>query len=626
MANWISSKLKVAESILQQIDQQAAESLGKNDGSASPADAVPEEIPKKTGQSRPIKYQLPKKTSPPSHPPGVAAQASALSSSSVAKALEADEDWTEILSSADPIISPRRTVPRVGNRRAVALPSPIDRGARSGSGGFVKLSGRSDVAARGEASADDAPGDGERPSRRSSSFLDLTKELFKQEFQEGDGDQSQSRGSDVDSRISNVKNNTEAGGGSHSRNIEVIPSSGAHGESRSSSVSDEESSDSVSTSGSDDEIRSRREERRRKKEQILAEKIAAVAAKFIRERENIVARLEGEKQSLEKILEEREKKQAQEASELQTSMIQIMEAVEREKQKHNSTMMEAIARLAELETVNAELATSLATAQITLERGVTRVGELRQQVELKEVAIEEYKRNILKIQQNSPSLDEAISLRNSQIKQEILDAEYSFICDKLSKLKDKAKMLEGNLDMMQRDVMHPSDVEIELKKRLDQLTDRLIQKQTQVESLSSEKATLVLRIETVSRLLEENGLPQQSNDLTQNSDAIGSFEKVDIESGIWQRSSSSFQTAIIRDKIKAGQRQLGSILRQFDIVLSIGAVYLRRNQKAQVLALIYLLCLHFWVFFVLNSNSHISDGTKSGAVFSLETINNTSNP
>lgn len=133
-------------------------------------------------------------------------------------------------------------------------------------------------------------------------------------------------------------------------------------------------------------------------------------------------------------------------------------------------------------------------------------------------------------------------------------------------------------------------------------------------------------LQTVSRLLEENGLPQQSNDLTQNSDGIGSFEKVDIESGIWQRSSSSFQTAIIRHKIKAGQRQLGSILRQFDIVLSIGAVYLRRNQKAQVLALIYLLCLHFWVFFVLNSNSHISDGTKSGAVFSLETINNTSNP
>ncbi|KAG6501086.1 hypothetical protein ZIOFF_040954 [Zingiber officinale] len=190
----------------------------------------------------------------------------------------------------------------------------------------------------------------------------------------------------------------------------------------------------------------------------------------------------------------------------------------------------------------------------------------------------------------------------------------------------KAKMLEENVEMMRRGITRPTEIEIELKKRLEQLTDRLIQKQSQVESLSSEKATLVLRIETVSRLLDEDELPLQSTDLAQNSDATGSFEMADIESGIWRPSSSSFQPVIIRDKIRAGRRQLGSVLQQLDLVFSIGMVYLRRNQKAQVLAFLYLLCLHFWVFFILNSSSHISDGTKSGAVFSLETINNTSNP
>ncbi|KAG6497116.1 hypothetical protein ZIOFF_045004 [Zingiber officinale] len=190
----------------------------------------------------------------------------------------------------------------------------------------------------------------------------------------------------------------------------------------------------------------------------------------------------------------------------------------------------------------------------------------------------------------------------------------------------KAKMLEENVEMMRRGITRPTEIEIELKKRLEQLTDRLIQKQLQVESLSSEKATLVLRIETVSRLLDEDELPLQSTDLAQISDATGSFEMADIESGKWRPSNSSFQPVIIRDKIRAGQRQLGSVLRQLDIVFSIGMVYLRRNQKAQLLAFLYLLCLHFWVFFILNSSSHISDGTKSGAVFSLETINNTSNP
>ncbi|XP_042398178.1 golgin candidate 2-like [Zingiber officinale] len=625
MANWISSKLKVAESILQQIDQQAAESLGKGDGSALPTGAVPEEISQKADQSRPLKYQLPKKASPPWHSPGVAAQVSAPPSPSVTRPSAADEDWTEILSSSDPVNSPLGTTLGGGSRKAAALPSSVDRGARKGSGGFVKPTGKAEVADRGESVADNAPGDGDRPSRRSSSLLDLTKELFKQEFHGGAGDHSPSRSSDADSKILNVKKSAETGDGSNSKNMDVRPS-GAHVQSRSSSESAEESSDSVSTSDSDEEIRLKREERRRKKEQMLAEKMAAVAAEAIRERENIVARLEGEKQSLEKILEEREKKQAQEASELQMSMFQTMEAVEREKRKHNSTMMEAITLLAELETVNAELATSLATAQITLEREVTKVGELRQQVELKEVAIEEHRRSILKIQQNSPSLDEAVSLQNSQIKQEILDAEYSFVCEKLSKLKDKAKMLEENVEMMRRGITRPTEIEIELKKRLEQLTDRLIQKQLQVESLSSEKATLVLRIETVSRLLDEDELPLQSTDLAQISDATGSFEMADIESGKWRPSNSSFQPVIIRDKIRAGQRQLGSVLRQLDIVFSIGMVYLRRNQKAQLLAFLYLLCLHFWVFFILNSSSHISDGTKSGAVFSLETINNTSNP
>lgn len=80
------------------------------------------------------------------------------------------------------------------------------------------------------------------------------------------------------------------------------------------SASDEQSvsdSDSSSSSESENE-RKRREEREKRREQIRAEKAAAKAVEAIKERENVVARLEGEKQSLEKILEERAKQQAQE--------------------------------------------------------------------------------------------------------------------------------------------------------------------------------------------------------------------------------------------------------------------------------------------------------------------------
>lgn len=71
-------------------------------------------------------------------------------------------------------------------------------------------------------------------------------------------------------------------------------------------------SDSDSGSSSDSESEREKEERRKQREKILAEKAAAKAVEAIKERENTVARLEGEKQSLEKILEVQVKQQAQE--------------------------------------------------------------------------------------------------------------------------------------------------------------------------------------------------------------------------------------------------------------------------------------------------------------------------
>ena len=72
-------------------------------------------------------------------------------------------------------------------------------------------------------------------------------------------------------------------------------------------------SDSESASSSDSEYEREREiERRKRREKILAEKSAALAAQAIKERENLVARLEGERESLQKVVEERQKQQAQE--------------------------------------------------------------------------------------------------------------------------------------------------------------------------------------------------------------------------------------------------------------------------------------------------------------------------
>ncbi|XP_058195650.1 golgin candidate 2 [Rhododendron vialii] len=372
-----------------------------------------------------------------------------------------------------------------------------------------------------------------------------------------------------------------------------------------SSLSDGGSaSETDSTSTSDSEIEREKEERRRRKAQILAEKAAAKALEAIKERENMVARLEGEKQSLEKILEERANQQAQEASELQNSMMETMEAVELEKQKHNSTRMEALGRMAKLEIANADLACSLAAAQWKVEVEMNQLAELRLQVEVKEATHEELRRKISVAHDTGNQL---VASKGIEFEREILESEISFVIEKIGRLQEKAKTLESNIEMTRQELENPTEVEVELRRRLGQLTDHLIQKQAQVEALSSEKATYVLRIEAVSRLLDENK---------------STLNAVDVESGIWEFSNSKLRP-LFEERIQSGRKHFGSLVQQLDSIFCAGAIFLRRNSTARLWSLVYLVCLHFWVVYILLSHSPVSEEARSGAVFSLESINNT---
>uniref|UniRef100_A0ACD5V2T8 Uncharacterized protein n=1 Tax=Avena sativa TaxID=4498 RepID=A0ACD5V2T8_AVESA len=496
MAGWISSKLKAAETLLHQIDQQAADTLGKS-SSASDLTAL-----QQPSSSALLDSPAPRRPPPATPPPSLGLRLAA-------------------------------------KRHSQPPPPPPSAPRRSAS-------------AAADLSAQDRPGGGP------AGAVEVKAEEDRRDREEEEKGAPSESGSDDDSD------------GSGSQDSE--------------------------------EERRREEERSRRR----AERLAAMAARAIAEREEAVARLEGEKNSLEKLLAMREKEQAQEASELQTSMIETMEATEIEKQRHHSTRMEALVRLAELEVTNAELAKSLAREQWNLEVQVDQVAHLREEVDLKTFAQDKYKRKIAKIQKTSaPLVDEIESLRRLKLEEEIIDAEYTQTCDRIVSLKDKARKIEENIELTRRDMVQPTEVEIELKKRLDQLTDRLIQKQMQVESLSSEKSTLVLRMEAVSRSLDSN--------------TASSSSSIDIETGTWQHSYSSPR---LRDRIRTGQEHLGSAIRQLDSIFSAGHIFLRRNPKAQVGALVYVVFLHIWVLYILSSHPAVPD-TRSGATFSLESINKT---
>ncbi|XP_019433699.1 PREDICTED: golgin candidate 2-like isoform X1 [Lupinus angustifolius] len=679
MANWISSKLKVAENLLHQIDQQAAESLRKNENLRSDELSI-DYAPAKPGSSVSLKNQLKKKTADNNndyrgklhsdHNFNVLKTTVPTSPKSKPTPTLTDADWTELLSSpnqsfgtrGDPNhgngVSGTRGLSRNYSRKqksssSVSLVSDVKRNPKSGSRSLQRLNSVKEVKLSGKGSSDDgkdsistSSGSTERISNVESEtdargsvdkLVDETNDKGNEENdfsysyrecspQEDLQEENRSLGAEtmpvsVVDKVHEAKMSGDVGHGqlrsSISRNElnAVSRNSTSNGLRRVSSMASDGSpvSDSDSGSTSDSESEHEREERRKKRERVLAEKAAAKAINAIKERENMVAKLEGEKQSLEKILEERAKQQAQEASQLQSTMMETMEAVELEKQKHNNTRMEILTRLAKLETANADLARSLAAVQSNLEVKVKQVAELRQHIASKELVLDELRRSIKDPQQTGAS---QLASKGVELEREILEAEHSLVDDKVAQLQEKARKLEADIEITRKEIAEPTEVEAELKRRLHQLTDHLIQKQAKVESLSSEKASLMFRVEAVSRLLEENISAYSATDMNTVSSSS------DLESGLWELSNSKLKP-MLKARFHSGKRQLGSLLVQLDYIFMTGAVFLKRNPMAKLWALIYLVCLHLWVVYILMSHSGPSNEGRSGAVISLENINNT---
>ncbi|XP_071901758.1 golgin candidate 2-like [Coffea arabica] len=689
MAGWISSRLKVAEDFLHQIDQQAAESLKKNEKRRSDEE-LGLDTSKKPSEIKPLlKDQLKKKSvenidnlnvisssssnygvsnssgSYSREKEGVVLGNKKISSSKANQTNLTDSDWTELLSvpSKKEVLGGSRSSNGVSGLRrerrdgrkqgslgagknAVAFggnrsqkgqtkvlkserKSDAELGNKVNGDGLESLEGRisasdcKDASRSSSSSCEPRNGEGTVETRdldQKDLHVNVARErknegvkghdmhsLSKDDSVSDDGKQDLKTGVRDRERLTN--STIAVDGSTFSSRV----SASVERSSLSPSNADSDSeTDSGSSSDSDSERE--REERRKRRQQILAEKAAAKAIEAIKQHENNVAKLEGEKQSLEKILEERAKQQVLEASELQTTTMETMEAVELEKQKHNNTRMEALARLAKLETTNADLARSLASVQKDLEVETNRISALRRHIELKEFTQEELRRKISNTHQSSKNV---AASKGVELEREILEAENSFLTDKVGRLQEKAMTLEKSIESTKRELEHPTEVEVELKRRLSQLTDHLIQKQAQAEALSSEKAMLLFRIEAVSKSLNDKKSMVDSSDIPSTSSSRG-----DLESGVWELPNSKLRP-LFQERLRSGKRHLGSLVQQLDSIYCAGAVFLRRNFAARISSFIYLACLHLWVIYILLSHSPPSNEASSGAVVSLENMNKT---
>uniref|UniRef100_H2ZJK0 Golgin subfamily A member 5 n=1 Tax=Ciona savignyi TaxID=51511 RepID=H2ZJK0_CIOSA len=157
-----------------------------------------------------------------------------------------------------------------------------------------------------------------------------------------------------------------------------------------------------------------------------------------------------------------------------------------------------------------------------------------------------------------------------------------------SRLTDKAAEVERlRNQLMLRSQSSLQDSELE--SRVRQLTEAVIQKQTQVESLSSEKSSLLLQLERmdgqIKRLSQEGG---RQISLHIDDDVIRNRGN---GSHIPQLGSGSLERGVV-GRVK----NAASVLDKFSIRLGI---FLKRYPPARLFVLIYMGLLHIWVMIVL---------------------------
>ena len=328
-----------------QIDQQAAESLRKDEKSETHEEVF--ETSSKSSSPVSLKDQLRKKTYDGSDSGGGGSQRNSTEQKpsylSSSKNLRKPDQSRERTTTSSPSQSLTKEKPTLTDADWTELLSaPPNQGTstpkpRTPRGAAVIRGLKKDVKRQGNGGKSPTVSDAKRSEKTSGNVVDSRGKSQKQPNKEPSNKEVSSPSKDIFVKSTNKESekgvNAEPPSLNDSKKSaketlprEPLPSAGkqVRGEvlrrnvsdglkrKDSSLSSDESESDYESDSSTDSERERQREERRRRREKVFAEKVAAKAVAVIKERENMVARLEGEKQSLEKIVEERAKQQAQE--------------------------------------------------------------------------------------------------------------------------------------------------------------------------------------------------------------------------------------------------------------------------------------------------------------------------
>nr|XP_060612486.1 golgin subfamily A member 5 [Anolis sagrei ordinatus]XP_060612495.1 golgin subfamily A member 5 [Anolis sagrei ordinatus] len=330
--------------------------------------------------------------------------------------------------------------------------------------------------------------------------------------------------------------------------------------------------------------------------QNLAEAVTAAERKFVEEKRKAdelqqqariaKANLESAKQELvdykqkatrilqskEKLINSLKEGSGIEGLDSQTASIMELEELRHERETQKEEMQKLRAQIHQLRTELQDMESQqISETESTREQ----IQDLQDQIETHKTAKQEVEAELERQKQELRYTEEELYRTKNTLQSRISDRE-----EEIQKLRNQ--LTNKTLG---------SSSQSELENRLHQLTETLIQKQTMLENLSTEKNSLVYQLEQLEQQMKAVQGPS-TNGPTINMAGIESSEGTRMRNVPVLFSDVDVNVAGMYAKV----RRAASSIDRFSIRLGI---FLRRYPIARVFVIIYMALLHLWVMIVL---------------------------
>ncbi|XP_024020676.1 golgin candidate 1 [Morus notabilis] len=318
--------------------------------------------------------------------------------------------------------------------------------------------------------------------------------------------------------------------------------------------------------------------------------------------------------NMESIMRNRELTETRMMQALREELASAERRAEEERAAHNATKMASMEREVELEHRAIEASTALARIQRVADERTAKAAELEQKVALLEVEcanlnqeLRDMEARVRRGQKKSPEeANQAIQIQAWQqeverARQGQRDAE-----SKLSSLEAEVQKMRVEMAAMKRDAEHYSRQEhMELEKRYRELTDLLYYKQTQLETMASEKAAAEFHLEKELKRLHEAQAEAERSRVSRR--ASSSWEE-DTE-------MKTLETLPLHHRhMAAASMQLQKAAKLLDSGAVRATRFLWRYPTARVILLFYLVFVHLFLMYLLHRLQEQADDLSASEV------------